>query len=324
VERSVLGQEKENEVFHVKHLASCENPLLHSQLHWGNRLARIIAIANQKGGVGKTTTAVNLGASLAASQKRTLIIDCDPQANTTSALGFPKDPARRTLYQSLILGESIDRVIIKTQIDALEIIPSDKNLVGAAVELVSMESREFRLKGMLEAVRERYEFILIDSPPALDLLTINALAASDSVLVPIQCEYLALEGVSELLDTLMRLRRTINQTLAIEGILLTMYDERTTLSRQVAADLRSFFGSQVFQTVIPRNVRIAEAPSHGKPVISYDIHSKGAESYVQLGKEVIANAQKRLGERAERLDSGAGDAASAASAGGGGRSASSS
>jgi len=324
VERSVLGQEKENEVFHVKHLASCENPLLHSQLDWGNRLARIIAIANQKGGVGKTTTAVNLGASLAASQKRTLIIDCDPQANTTSALGFPKDPARRTLYQSLILGESIDRVIIKTQIDALEIIPSDKNLVGAAVELVSMESREFRLKGMLEAVRERYEFILIDSPPALDLLTINALAASDSVLVPIQCEYLALEGVSELLDTLMRLRRTINQTLAIEGILLTMYDERTTLSRQVAADLRSFFGSQVFQTVIPRNVRIAEAPSHGKPVILYDIHSKGAESYVQLGKEVIANAQKRLGEGAERLDSGAGDAASAASAGGGGRSASSS
>ncbi len=324
MERSVLGQEKENEVFHVKHLASCENPLLHSQLDWGNRLARIIAIANQKGGVGKTTTAVNLGASLAASQKRTLIIDCDPQANTTSALGFPKDPARRTLYQSLILGESIDRVIIKTQIDALEIIPSDKNLVGAAVELVSMESREFRLKGMLEAVRERYEFILIDSPPALDLLTINALAASDSVLVPIQCEYLALEGVSELLDTLMRLRRTINQTLAIEGILLTMYDERTTLSRQVAADLRSFFGSQVFQTVIPRNVRIAEAPSHGKPVILYDIHSKGAESYVQLGKEVIANAQKRLGEGAERLDSGAGDAASAASAGGGGRSASSS
>ena len=308
----------------MKHLASCENPLLHSQLDWGNRLARIIAIANQKGGVGKTTTAVNLGASLAASQKRTLIIDCDPQANTTSALGFPKDPARRTLYQSLILGESIDRVIIKTQIDALEIIPSDKNLVGAAVELVSMESREFRLKGMLEAVRERYEFILIDSPPALDLLTINALAASDSVLVPIQCEYLALEGVSELLDTLMRLRRTINQTLAIEGILLTMYDERTTLSRQVAADLRSFFGSQVFQTVIPRNVRIAEAPSHGKPVILYDIHSKGAESYVQLGKEVIANAQKRLGEGAERLDSGAGDAASAASAGGGGRSASSS
>jgi chromosome partitioning protein len=305
----------------VKHLASCKNPLLHSHGHWGNRLARVIAIANQKGGVGKTTTAVNLGASLAASEKRTLIIDCDPQGNTTSALGFPKDPARRTLYQSLILGEPIDRVIIKTQVDALEIIPSDKNLVGAAVELVSMESREFRLKALLEGVRERYDFILIDSPPALNLLTINALAASDSVLVPIQCEYLALEGVSELLDTLMRLRRTINQSLAIEGILLTMYDERTTLSRQVAADLRSFFGSQVFETVIPRNVRIAEAPSHGKPVMFYDIHSKGAESYIQLGKEVIANAQKRLGERAERTDPGAGDAASAASAGGGGRSA---
>jgi chromosome partitioning protein len=306
----------------VKHLASSENPLLHSHGHWGNRLARVIAIANQKGGVGKTTTAVNLGASLAASEKRTLIIDCDPQGNTTSALGFPKDPARRTLYQSLILGEPIDRVIIKTQVDALEIIPSDKNLVGASVELVSMENREFRLKGLLEEVRERYEFVLIDSPPALDLLTINALAASDSVLVPIQCEYLALEGVSELLDTLMRLRRTINQALAIEGILLTMYDERTTLSRQVAADLRSFFGSQVFETVIPRNVRIAEAPSHGKPVMFYDIHSKGAESYIQLGKEVIANAQKRLGERSERPDPRAGNAASAASAGGGARNAS--
>ena len=316
-------REKENEVFHVKHIASCENSLIHSQIHWGKRLARVIAIANQKGGVGKTTTAVNLGASLAASEQRTLIIDCDPQGNTTSALGFPKDPARRTLYQSLILGEPIDRVIIKTQVDALEIIPSDKNLVGAAVELVSMESREFRLRGLLEPVRERYEFILLDSPPALDLLTINALAASDSVLVPIQCEYLALEGVSELLDTLMRLRRTVNQSLAIEGILLTMYDERTTLSRQVAADLRSFFGSQVFETVIPRNVRIAEAPSHGKPVTLYDIHSKGAESYIQLGKEVIANAQKRFGERPERVDSGAGNAATAASAGGGGRSTSS-
>jgi chromosome partitioning protein len=278
-------------------------------------LARVIAIANQKGGVGKTTTAVNLGASLAAAEQTTLVIDCDPQANTTSALGFPKDPARRTLYQSLILGEPIDRVVLKTQVESLDIIPSDKNLVGAAVELVSMQDREFRLKALIQGIKERYAFVLIDSPPALDLLTLNALAASDSVLVPIQCEYLALEGVSELLDTLMRLRRTINPSLAIEGILLTMYDDRTTLSKQVAADLRSFFGSQVFQAVIPRNVRIAEAPSHGKPVMFYDIHSKGAESYIQLGKEVIANAQKRLGEGSQRTDSGAGNAASAATAG---------
>ncbi len=278
-------------------------------------MARIIAIANQKGGVGKTTTAVNLGASLATSEQRTLIIDTDPQANATSALGFPKDPARRTLYQTLILGEPIERILLDAQVEGLDLIPSDKNLVGAAVELVSMENREYRLKEAIQEIREKFSYVLIDCPPSLDLLTVNALAAADSVLVPIQCEYLALEGVSELLDTLMRLRRTINPSLAIEGILLTMYDDRTTLSKQVAADLRSFFGSQVFESVIPRNVRLAEAPSHGIPVIFYDIHSKGAESYIQLAKEVIANAQKRLGQGAERPDQGAGTAASAAAAG---------
>jgi chromosome partitioning protein len=280
-------------------------------------LARIIAIANQKGGVGKTTTAVNLGASLAASEQKTLIIDSDPQGNATSALGFPKDPARRTLYQALILGESLERILIDAQVDGLDLIPSDKNLVGAAVELVSMENREYQLKALIQGVREKYDYILIDCPPSLDLLTLNALAASDSVLVPIQCEYLALEGVSELLDTLMRLRRTINPALSIEGILLTMYDDRTTLSKQVAADLRSFFGAQVFESVIPRNVRLAEAPSHGMPVIFYDIHSKGAESYIQLAKEVISNAQKRVGQGFERADQGTGAAASAAAAGGG-------
>jgi len=293
-------------------------------LRLGENLARVIAIANQKGGVGKTTTTVNLGASLAVAEQATLVIDCDPQANTTSALGFPKDPARRTLYQSLVLEEPLDRIILRTQVEGLEIIPSDKNLVGASVELVSIENREYRLKTLLEQILDRYSFILIDSPPALDLLTLNALAASDSVLVPIQCEYLALEGVSELLDTLMRLRRTINPSLEIEGILLTMYDDRTTLSKQVAADLRSFFGTQVFESVIPRNVRLAEAPSHGKPVIFYDIHSKGAESYIQLAKEVIANAQKRVGAGTERTDPGTraaadlatGSAAAAAAAGG--------
>lgn len=281
-------------------------------------MARVIAIANQKGGVGKTTTAVNLGASLAASEQRTLIIDCDPQANATSALGFPKDPSRRTLYQALILSEPIERITIDAQVEGLDLIPSDKNLVGAAVELVSMESREYRLKEAIQGLREKYSYVLIDCPPSLDLLTVNALAAADSVLVPIQCEYLALEGVSELLDTLMRLRRTVNPSLAIEGILLTMYDDRTTLSKQVAADLRSFFGTQVFESVIPRNVRLAEAPSHGMPVIFYDIHSRGAESYIQLAKEVIVNAQKRVGQGIERADQGTGAAASAAAAGAGG------
>jgi chromosome partitioning protein len=297
---------------HLKLLCYIRNAI------WGIRLARVIAIANQKGGVGKTTTAVNLGASLAASEQRTLIIDCDPQANATSALGFPKDPSRRTLYQALILSEPIERITIDAQVEGLDLIPSDKNLVGAAVELVSMESREYRLKEAIQGLREKYSYVLIDCPPSLDLLTVNALAAADSVLVPIQCEYLALEGVSELLDTLMRLRRTVNPSLAIEGILLTMYDDRTTLSKQVAADLRSFFGTQVFESVIPRNVRLAEAPSHGMPVIFYDIHSRGAESYIQLAKEVIVNAQKRVGQGIERADQGTGAAASAAAAGAGG------
>jgi chromosome partitioning protein len=281
-------------------------------------LARVISIANQKGGVGKTTTAVNLSASLASLEKRTLIIDSDPQANATSALGFARDPSRRTLYQALILGEPVERVAIDAQIDLLDLIPSDKNLVGAAVELISMDNREYRLKEMIHPLREKYDFILIDCPPTLDILTINALAASDAVLVPVQCEFLALEGVSELLDTLARLRRTINPSLAIEGILLTMYDDRTTLSKQVAADLRSFFGAQVFEAVIPRNVRLAEAPSHGMPVMFYDIHSKGSESYVQLSKEVITNDQKRTGARPERTDQGAGTAAASAAAAGSG------
>ncbi|MGA8037167.1 MAG: ParA family protein [Candidatus Acidiferrales bacterium] len=286
-------------------------------------MARVIAITNQKGGVGKTTTAVNLGASLAASEQRTLIIDCDPQANTTSALGFAKDPSRRTLYQSLILGEPVERVVLDAQVEGLDLIPSDKNLVGAQLDLVSMENREYRLKGVIAGILAKYNYVLIDCAPSLDLLTLNALAASDSVLVPIQCEFLALEGVADLIDTLLRLRRSINPALAIEGILLTMYDDRTTLSRQVSADLRSFFGAQVFETVIPRNVRLAEAPSHGMPVMFYDIHSKGAESYIQLAKEVIENAQKRIGQGIERADSRAAErlasntAAAAAAAGAG-------
>lgn len=267
-------------------------------------MGRVIAIANQKGGVGKTTTAINLGASLAVAEQSTLLVDCDPQSNSTTGLGFPKDPARRSIYHALVLQEPLERLLLKTQVEGFDLIPSDKNLAGAAVELVSADQREYRLKTVLEPLRQRYQYILLDCPPALDLLTLNALVASDSVLVPIQCEYLALEGVSELLDTLMRIRRTLNPSLAIEGILLTMYDERTTLSRQVAADLRSFFGTQVFETVIPRNVRLAEAPSHGKPILFYDIHSRGAASYMQLAKEVIANDQKRAGQGPERPDPG--------------------
>lgn len=270
-----------------------------------HRLARVIAVANQKGGVGKTTTAVNLSACLAAAEQPTLLIDCDSQANATAAIGFTKDPARRTMYHALITQEPFERIVQKSQVDGLEVLPADKNLAGAAVELVVAEGREYKLQAFLEPLRERYKFIILDCPPALDLLTLNALVAADAVLVPIQCEYLALEGVSELLDTLMRIRRQLNPKLEVEGILLTMYDERTTLSRQVATDLRSFFGAQVFQSVIPRNVRLAEAPSFGKPIIFYDIHSKGAEGYSQLAQEVIANAEKRVGAGARSAHTGA-------------------
>jgi chromosome partitioning protein len=271
----------------------------------GGAVARIIAVANQKGGVGKTTTAVNLAACLAAADQTTLLVDCDSQANATAAIGFQKDPARRTLYNLLILNEPFERIAQKSQVEGLEVVPSDKNLAGAAVELVSAEGREYKLQAVLNTLREKYRFIVLDCPPALDLLTLNALVAADAVLVPIQCEYLALEGVSELLDTLMRIRRTLNPSLEIEGILLTMYDERTTLSRQVATDLRSFFGTQIFQSIIPRNVRLAEAPSFGKPIIFYDLHSKGAEGYTQLAQEVIANAEKRTGTGARSAHSGA-------------------
>jgi chromosome partitioning protein len=291
-------------MFHVKQLASWNSVCYFCEV-WGYALARVIAVANQKGGVGKTTTAVNLAACLAAAEQPTLLIDCDSQANSTAAIGFPKDPSRRTIYHCLILDEPFDKIVQKSQVEGLDVLPADKNLAGAAIELVTAENREYKLKTILQTIRERYKFIVMDCPPALDLLTLNALVAADAVLIPIQCEYLALEGVSELLDTLMRIRRTLNTKLEIEGILLTMYDERTTLSRQVATDLRSFFGAQVYQSVIPRNVRLAEAPSFGKPIIFYDIHSKGAEGYTQLAQEVIANAEKRVGTGARSAHSGA-------------------
>jgi len=255
-------------------------------------MGKVIAIANQKGGVGKTTTAINLAASLAVGEMKTLIVDADPQANSTSGLGIVKGSFRRSLYHVLVLGEPIEKVILPTELESLKIVPSERNLTGAEIELVEVENREYRLGQVLNGIKSDFDYILIDCPPSLGLLTLNALTAADSVLVPIQCEYFALEGVSELWDTLVRIRRRLNPNLAVEGFLLTMYDERTNLSSQVMSDLRDFLGSQVFETMIPRNVRLAEAPSHGKPIILYDIKSRGADSYLRLAKEVIQNDKK--------------------------------
>jgi chromosome partitioning protein len=260
-------------------------------------MARIIAIANQKGGVGKTTTTINLGATLAVADMKVLIVDADPQGNSTSGLGL-RGKFRKSFYHALIMSESLDGMILDTELLNLKVLPSEKALVAAEIELVDLPGREFKLKALLKSVSADYDYVLIDCPPSLGLLTLNALAAADSVLIPIQCEYFALEGVSELWDTLVRVRRTINPGLAVEGFLLTMFDERTNLSSQVMSDLRDVLGSQVFTTVIPRNVRLAEAPSHGKPIILYDIRSKGAESYVRLAKEVINNVKKGAGQGA--------------------------
>lgn len=267
-------------------------------------MGRVIAITNRKGGVGKTTTSINLGAALAAQGLSTLIVDCDPQANTTAGLGFPRDPSRRSLYHALMLDVPLSDLVLKCEVDGLHLVPSDKDLVGATVELVDRSNRENTLRQKIEPVRDKFSFILLDSPPALDLLALNALVAADSVLVPVQCEYLALEGVSELLETLIRVRRSHNPKLAMEGILLTMFDERTNLSRQVRDDLKDFFGDQVFNTLIPRNVKLAEAPSHGKPILLYDPLCRGAESYSELAKEIINHEQKSVGEGTERAAAG--------------------
>ena len=256
-------------------------------------MSRTIAITNQKGGVGKTTTAINLAAALAVNDIPVLLVDSDSQGNATSGLGIPKDADLKTIYNVLVDGMPVSECILNTEIEGLDILPADKNLIGVNLELVGIEDREGLLRQRLLEVREKYKYILIDCPPALDLLTLNALMAADAILVPIQCEFFALEGVSELMDTVDRIRESFNHPLQIEGILLTMYDERTNLTRQVAADLREFFGTDVFKAVIPRNIRLAEAPSHGKPIISYDPASKGSEAYIQLAKEVLANDQKR-------------------------------
>lgn len=265
-------------------------------------MARVIAIANQKGGVGKTTTAVNLAAVLASSGLSVLLVDADPQGNATSGAGIQRGSFRKSIYHAVVLGEPAADAVLSTETPNLSVLPATKDLAGAEVELVDIERRESRLREALQPLLEQYQYIIIDCPPSLGLLTLNALTAAQSLLVPIQCEYYALEGVTELFDTLARIRRLHNPGLTIEGLLLTMYDERTNLSSAVASDLRDFYGRQVFETAIPRNVRLAEAPSYGKPITLYDPHSKGAEAYFQLGKEIVAHDAKGIG-------SGAGSAA---------------
>ena len=257
-------------------------------------MGRIIAVANQKGGVGKTTTAVNLAASLAAAERRVLAVDADPQGNLTSGLGRKTRESRPSLYEALIDQRPVAELTVPTDLEHLTLVPSDRNLIGAEVELVPLLAREFRLREALAPVAGAYDYVLVDCPPSLGLLTVNALAAAQGVLIPLQCEYYALEGISELVATLERVRVALNPDLEIEGVLLTMVDERTNLTQQVISEVRDHFREQVFQTQVPRSVRLAEAPSFGKPALLYDIRSKGAEAYLELARELMSHGQMAL------------------------------
>jgi len=257
-------------------------------------MARVIAIANQKGGVGKTTTAINLGASLAVAEKKTLVIDCDPQGNATSGFGVRKDVGEPSAYDCIVDGVSIaDARREQVHFPCLDVVPASRDLAGAEIELIDRPEREKRLRRALEGVTDEYEYILIDSPPSLGLLTLNALAAADTVLIPIQCEFYALEGLSQLLNTVRLVQRNINPELAIEGVLLTMFDSRLNLSNQVADEAREYFGAKVFDTIIPRNIRLAEAPSFGKPIALYDVLSTGARGYLSLAREIIRKDERK-------------------------------
>ena len=249
--------------------------------------ARVLAITNQKGGVGKTTTAISLAAALAVLERPVLLVDFDPQGNATSGLGVDKTALSRTVYDWIGGAAAFDEIARATDLPHLTLAPSNRELVGAEVELVTVENREHQLAGKIEPLRDRFEYILIDCPPSLSLLTVNALVAADGVLVPIQCEYFALEGVTELLATVERVKERLNPRLALGGVVATMWDERTNLSRQVLEEIRTHFGALVFQSVVPRNVRLAEAPSFGKPILLYDVKSKGAEAYLGIARELL-------------------------------------
>jgi len=268
-------------------------------------MGRVLAIANQKGGVGKTTTAINLAASIAAAGFDTLLVDCDPQSNSTSGLGLAKDPERISTYQILMGLAPPEQALQKTELEKLSLVPGHKNLIGANIELVDADRREFRLRDALAPLRERFRYIVLDCPPALDLLTLNSLVAADAVLIPMQAEYFALEGISELLDTIERIRAGLNPSLTVDGVVLTMFDDRTNLAQQVTTELSRYFGDKLCKSTIPRNVRLAEAPSHGKPALLYDPRSRGAESYIQLAKEVLGRhgiVQEIPAETAEVVD----------------------